>query len=150
MSSQTDTKPSGPVAAVFVASGIASLVLGLFVTLNEMSPDISTFLKFEANFGIGSGVGPLSGKVTLAVRLGPARTRMLYTVCALAPFALLAALAVSRPWVALAILALPLAIRSVRPVLGRAEGRDLVAVLQATGRLQLAFGALLAAGLALG
>lgn len=67
MSSQTDTKPSGPVAAVFVASGIASLVLGLFVTLNEMSPDISTFLRFDANFGIGSGVGPLSGKVTLAV-----------------------------------------------------------------------------------
>ena len=29
-------------------------------------------------------------------------------------------------------------------------GRDLVAVLQATGRLQLAFGVLLAAGLALG
>ncbi len=67
MTSQTDTKPSGPVAAVFVAAGIAALVLGLFVTLNEMSPDISNFLKFDASFGIGKGVGPLSGKVTLAV-----------------------------------------------------------------------------------
>lgn len=67
MSTQTDTKPSGPVAAVFVAAGIASLVLGLFVTLNEMSPDINNFLKFDASFGIGKGVGPLSGKVTLAV-----------------------------------------------------------------------------------
>ncbi len=65
--STSDTKPSGPVAAVFVASGIASLVLGIFVTLNEMSKDISNFLKFDASFGIGSGVGPLSGKVTLAV-----------------------------------------------------------------------------------
>jgi len=64
---QTDTKPNGPVAAVFIAAGIASLVLGLFVTLNEMSADINNFLKFDANYGIGSGVGPLSGKVTLAV-----------------------------------------------------------------------------------
>ncbi len=67
MSTDTDTKPSGPVAAVFVAAGIASLVLGLFVTLNEMSPDINNFLKFDASFGIGKGIGPLSGKVTLAV-----------------------------------------------------------------------------------
>jgi hypothetical protein len=64
---QSDTKPNGPVAAVFVASGIASLVLGLFVTLNEFSPDINNFLKFDANYGLGDGVGPLSGKVTLAV-----------------------------------------------------------------------------------
>jgi hypothetical protein len=63
---QTETKPNGPVAAVFVAAGIASLVMGLFVTLNEMSPDINNFLKFDANFGLGSGVGPLSGKVALA------------------------------------------------------------------------------------
>jgi hypothetical protein len=67
MTDQIDTKPSGPVAAVFVASGIGSLVLGLFVTLNEVSEDINAFLKFDASFGIGSGVGPLSGKVTLAV-----------------------------------------------------------------------------------
>ena len=67
MSSQTDTKPSGPVGAVFVAAGIASLVLGVFVVLNEMSPDINNFLRFDANFGLGNGVGPLSGKVTLAV-----------------------------------------------------------------------------------
>ncbi|OGO55924.1 MAG: hypothetical protein A2Z32_08980 [Chloroflexi bacterium RBG_16_69_14] len=51
---------------MFVATGIASLVLGLFVTLNEMSPDINNFLKFDAAYGIGSGVGPLSGKVVLA------------------------------------------------------------------------------------
>ena len=63
----TETKPNGPVAAAFIAAGIASLVLGLFVTLNEMSKDVNTFLKFDASFGIGSGVGPLSGKVTLAV-----------------------------------------------------------------------------------
>lgn len=61
------TKPNGPVAAAFIAAGIGSLVLGLFVVLNEVSKDINSFLKFDANFGVGSGVGPLSGKVTLAV-----------------------------------------------------------------------------------
>jgi hypothetical protein len=64
---QTDTKPSGPVAAVFLAAGIGSLVLGLFVVLNEVSPDINNFLKWDANYGLGSGVGPLSGKAALSV-----------------------------------------------------------------------------------
>jgi len=62
-----ETKPNGPVAAVFVAAGIGSLVLGIFVVLNEVSPDISKFLKFDESYGIGTGVGPLSGKVVLAV-----------------------------------------------------------------------------------
>ena len=64
---QTDTKPNGPVAAAFIATGIACLVLGIFVTLNEFSPAVSSFLKFDANFGFGKGVGPLSGKVGMAV-----------------------------------------------------------------------------------
>lgn len=61
------TKPNGPVAAAFLAAGVGSLVLGIFVVLNEMSEDINTFLRFDQSFGLGSGVGPLSGKVALAV-----------------------------------------------------------------------------------
>lgn len=64
---QTDTKPNGPVAAAFLAAGIGSLVLGLFTVLAEASVDIKAFLEFDRNFGLGSGVGPLSGKVTVAV-----------------------------------------------------------------------------------
>lgn len=64
---QTDTKPNGPVAAAFVAAGIAATVLGIFVTLNEFSPAVNGFLKFDANFGLGKGVGPLSGKIGMAV-----------------------------------------------------------------------------------
>jgi hypothetical protein len=72
---QAETKPNGPVAAVFLASGIASLVIGIGVVLNEASTtikdaigvDFNAFLQFDKNFGIGSGVGPLSGKVGLAV-----------------------------------------------------------------------------------
>jgi hypothetical protein len=63
----TQTKPNGPVAASFLAAGIGSLVLGILVCLNELGGDISKFLAFDKNFGLGSGVGPLSGKATLAV-----------------------------------------------------------------------------------
>ena len=63
------TKPNGPVAAAFLAAGIGSFVMGLFVVLNEISADISNFLKFDANYGLGSGVGPLSGKAILDDRL---------------------------------------------------------------------------------
>jgi hypothetical protein len=69
------TKPSGPAAASMIAAGIGSVVLGLGVVLNEYSAgiksaigiDVNAFLQFDKNFGIGSGVGPLSGKVTLTV-----------------------------------------------------------------------------------
>jgi hypothetical protein len=72
---QTDTKPNGPVVAAFIAAGVASLVMGIGVVLNEASAtikdaigvDFNAFLQFDKNFGLGSGVGPLSGKVGLAV-----------------------------------------------------------------------------------
>jgi hypothetical protein len=72
---QIDTKPSGPVAAAFLAAGVASLVIGIGVVLNEASTtikdaigiDFNAFLQFDKSFGFGSGVGPLSGKVGLAV-----------------------------------------------------------------------------------
>lgn len=62
------TKPNGPVAAAFVAAGIGSLVLGLTVVLNELSPaneGFNAFLQFDKNYGLGAGVGPLSGKAIL-------------------------------------------------------------------------------------
>lgn len=67
MTASTDTKPNGPVAAAFLAAGVGSLVLGIFVVLNEMSEDVNQLLRFDETFGLGSGVGPLSGKVTLGV-----------------------------------------------------------------------------------
>jgi hypothetical protein len=69
----TETKPNGPVAAVFLAAGIGSLVLGLMVIVAEMAINLGgetttrTILDFSRNYGLGSGVGPLSGKVTIAV-----------------------------------------------------------------------------------
>jgi len=66
MMQDVQTKPNGPAAAAFVAAGIGSTVLGIFVVLNEVSPDISKFLDFSKNYGISSGVGALSGKALLA------------------------------------------------------------------------------------
>jgi hypothetical protein len=61
------TKPSGPVAAAFIAAGIGSLVMGILVVAADVSKPINDFLKFDASFGLGKGVGPLSGKVALTV-----------------------------------------------------------------------------------
>lgn len=68
-------RPSGPAAAAIVAAGIGSLTMGIVVNLNELSAKIKTaigldfnnFFRFDQNFGLGSGVGPLSGKVIVAV-----------------------------------------------------------------------------------
>jgi len=90
-----------------------------------------------------------SGKRTLAVRLGAGRTRVLYGSCVLVPFALLGTVAAWRPWALLALVALPLAVVPLRKVAGGESGRGLIEVLGATGRLQLAFGALLTLGLCL-
>jgi 1,4-dihydroxy-2-naphthoate octaprenyltransferase len=91
----------------------------------------------------------VSGKRTLAVRVGAATTRRLYTSAVLLPFVFAALVAVSRPWALLALLALPLALSPVRRVLAGQEGKDLIPVLVATARVQLVFGVLLAVGIAL-
>jgi 1,4-dihydroxy-2-naphthoate octaprenyltransferase len=90
-----------------------------------------------------------ASKFTLAVKLGAPATRMLYAGTIAASLAAVALIAVARPGALLALAAAPLAVPPVRRVLTGEAGRGLVAVLQATGRLQLAFGLLLAAGIAL-
>ena len=90
-----------------------------------------------------------TGKRTLAVVLGDARTRVLYAACVLVPFAVAVALAPVRPLGLVTLAAVPLAVAPVRAVRRGAAGRALIAALAQTGRLQLAFGALLTLGLAI-
>lgn len=54
-------RPTGPVAAAILATGIGIFTLGLLTTLNEASTGIHDFLQFRDD------VGPLSGKTILAV-----------------------------------------------------------------------------------
>ena len=88
------------------------------------------------------------GKKTLAVRLGDARTRWLYTILLGSAFvAAVFTAVVWRPWVAAAVVVVPLAVPPIRRVRSGAHGRDLIAVLGETGRLQLAYGLVAAIGL---
>jgi 1,4-dihydroxy-2-naphthoate octaprenyltransferase len=118
-----------------LAGGVASGSLACAILVTNNVRDIPT--------DIGSG------KRTLAVRLGDGRSRLLYQALVAAPFALAVAVA---PWhvgALLGLLALPLAAPPLRLIRSGVVGRELVAVLQATGKLQLAYGVLLATGLAL-
>ena len=91
----------------------------------------------------------VSGKRTLAVRVGAPRTRAMYTLCVITPLLLVVPLAFIRIGALLALPAAAFALGPVRRVRRGDEGRALVAVLQETGRLQLVYGVLLAIGLAL-
>ncbi|HEY8543917.1 MAG TPA: 1,4-dihydroxy-2-naphthoate polyprenyltransferase [Acidimicrobiales bacterium] len=93
----------------------------------------------------------VSGKQTLAVRLGDGRTRVLYVallVGAVVCVPLIAGLG-GRPVAVLALGAVPLARNAVLAVLRGDRGPALIPVLVATGRVQLVFGGLLALGLAI-
>ncbi|MBW8483643.1 1,4-dihydroxy-2-naphthoate polyprenyltransferase [Actinomadura parmotrematis] len=90
-----------------------------------------------------------SGKRTLAVVLGDRSTRALYAGCAALPYLFVIAVAVVHPWALLALLSAPLSVPPTQKVLGGAAGPALIPVLGETGRLQIAYGVLLAAGLAL-
>jgi 1,4-dihydroxy-2-naphthoate octaprenyltransferase len=92
----------------------------------------------------------VAGKRTLAVVLGDARSRLLYVGLVVVSFVVVVGLAVLTPWALLALLAVPVAVGPVRRVLAGVGGRELVPVLAGTGKLQLVYGVLLAAGLALG
>ncbi|MEI6253247.1 MAG: 1,4-dihydroxy-2-naphthoate polyprenyltransferase [Mycobacteriaceae bacterium] len=92
----------------------------------------------------------VSGKITLAVRLGDARTRILYQ--SLLGLAAVMTLFLMRatPWCALGFLAAPLALKAARPVRSGKGGRDLIPVLRDTGLTMLVWSVAVALALALG
>jgi hypothetical protein len=58
---QFEDKPEGPIAAAVIAGGIGAAALGLFTTLAEASEGVKDWLQWS------DAVGPLSGKVLMAV-----------------------------------------------------------------------------------
>ena len=56
----SDSKLFGPVAAVFLAAGVASLILGILTTTAEISEGVKSGLEWS------KPVGPLTGKVVLS------------------------------------------------------------------------------------
>ncbi|KUI06927.1 1,4-dihydroxy-2-naphthoate octaprenyltransferase [Mycolicibacterium acapulense] len=91
-----------------------------------------------------------SGKITLAVRLGDARTRLLYQLLLVVAFALTLALMLATPWAAVGLVALPLAVRAAAPVRRGRGGKDLISVLRDTGLTMLVWAVAVALALALG
>jgi 1,4-dihydroxy-2-naphthoate octaprenyltransferase len=96
-----------------------------------------------------------AGKRTLAVRLGRARTRAGYAVTLALPYACVLAVSLADRqrfalWPLLCWATIPLAARLQRLVAAHADGATLNRALAGTGQLQLAFCALLSAGLLLG
>jgi 1,4-dihydroxy-2-naphthoate octaprenyltransferase len=91
----------------------------------------------------------VAGKRTLAVRLGDARTRWLYTALLVAAYLCVPVIAggFGRAAAAASLVGVVLARTPVLRVLEGARGAALIPVLGATGRVQLVTGALLAAGI---
>ena len=89
-----------------------------------------------------------SGKITLAVRLGDARTRLLYQALVALAFALTLVLMLATPWCAVGFVAAPLALRAVRPVRRGSGGKELIPVLRDTGLTMLVWSVAVALALA--
>jgi 1,4-dihydroxy-2-naphthoate octaprenyltransferase len=85
------------------------------------------------------------------VRLGDNATRWFYVGLVVAAFVAIVVAAVGfRPAAVTGLAAVAFAVAPVRRILAGARGAELIGVLGATGRLQLAVGALTAVGLAIG
>ena len=92
----------------------------------------------------------LAGKRTLAVRLGDDRTRLFYIGLIVLAAAIIGGMGASRPVALLGLVGLPLAAPAISRVRHGAVGRELIAVLGTTGRVQLVMGLGAAIGIAVG
>jgi 1,4-dihydroxy-2-naphthoate polyprenyltransferase len=125
---------------VTVAAGVAAVAIGLLATAILVVNNLRD-----------RHTDRLAGKRTLAVRLGATGTRVEYTAVVLGAYALVAAaplLGVGTWYWLLAWLSLPLAVWEIRALWGK-DGAALNPHLGGAARLELLFGVLLAAGVAL-
>ena len=87
----------------------------------------------------------LVGKLTVAVRIGDRKARVMYV--ALLALAHIAAIATLIPTTLLTLLALPMSLSISRQVLSGISGKELIPILGKTGKLQMVFAILFAIGL---
>lgn len=91
-----------------------------------------------------------SGKITLAVRLGDARTRILFCALLAVPLIASVVLAAATWWALIGLLAAPLIWVASAPVRGGAIGPALIVSLATTGRAMLLWAVATAVTLAVG
>lgn len=119
-----------------LAAGVAIGALSVAILLVNNLRDIPT--------------DELSGKRTLAVRMGEHGTRAAYSVAIATPFLAAGGIAIGGvPKALVALLAIPLAIRPTRLVRNGAAGRDLIPALAGTGLLLLGYAVALSIGIAI-
>ena len=81
-------------------------------------------------------------KITLAVKLGDSKTRVLYAALLTIPFVLVGSMFFTNNSaiftnIQIQLLALPVAWQALKPVLAKVEGKELIAVLTKTGQTEL-------------
>jgi len=92
----------------------------------------------------------VSGKRTLAVRLGDPRTRTLHLILVVVPFVASLALVAVTPWALAGLLAVPFAVRAHAPVRAGGLGKSLIPALQDSGLAMLVWAVATAPALAFG
>ena len=145
--------------SVFVFFGLVAVVGTTYVQLERI-----TWPSVVAAVGVGAlacailvannlrdiPTDSVSGKRTLAVVLGDARSRRFYVGLGVIAVAAVVGCAFATPWALLGLLGMPLVVRASRTVVSGASGPALIPVLRDTGLAELALAAGLALGLALG
>ncbi|HEX9504609.1 MAG TPA: 1,4-dihydroxy-2-naphthoate polyprenyltransferase [Acidimicrobiia bacterium] len=91
----------------------------------------------------------VSGKRTLAVRIGARAARRLFAACYVGSFAAVVAMGLSQPWALLGLAALPLAAQPVRTVMTRTDPPALISALVTTSKVEIVIAVLVSAGLCL-
>ena len=134
--------------SVFIFFGIVATLGTYYVHLEELALDVTL-----ASIGVGSLACALLvinnlrdlerdakvGKLTLAVRLGDARTRTLYQILLGAPFLIALALTFDSRYFLLALIGLPQLLRIRTAIRSGATGVALIEILGKTGRIQMIY-----------
>lgn len=145
--------------SVFVFFGLVAVLGTAYVQIEAI-----TQVAVAASIGVGAlacailvannlrdiPTDSVTGKRTLAVVLGDANTRRLFTLLVLVAIATLVWASVSTPWALLGLAMVPLAVRARQVVASGAGGMALIPVLRDIGLAELVYAAGLAIGLALG
>jgi 1,4-dihydroxy-2-naphthoate octaprenyltransferase len=158
---------------VFVFFGLVATVGSAYVQHAPFSFVHGTFVfsyRFDWAFPIWAGVpvgllavallegnnmrdidtDTVAGKRTLAVRLGRRNSGFFYLILLVGVALSIGVLHRWNNWALLGLVALPLAVRPIRIALSDRSGKQLLPLLGATARLQIATGILLTAGIVVG
>ncbi|GAB6901159.1 1,4-dihydroxy-2-naphthoate polyprenyltransferase [Kineosporia succinea] len=143
--------------AVFVFFGLVAVLGTMYTQVGTIS---------GSGFGAAVGMGSLAcavlvannlrdiptdsvtGKHTLAVKLGDSSTRVFYVFLIATPFVLTLVIGPWHPWTMISLIALPLARGPVMCVTAGNQGLGLIPALRDTGRLGLVWALLMGVGLA--